>query len=229
MKFGLIGAMDEEIILYKNNINSLTESEKAKYFFYEGIFHGKDIVLVKSGAGKVNAAACTQMLIDEFDVSHIIFTGVAGALNPSLNVNDIVISKDSIQHDIDATALGFDRGQIPFENSKIFEADKILKDLAYKIAKEDRLSFIMGRILTGDQFIQNEDKSRSLHDYFKGDCVDMETAAVAHVCEINNVPYVAIRSISDKADHSADINFKEFCEKAAKNSYLLISKLINRF
>ncbi len=228
MKIGLIGAMDEEITLYKSDLKNLNESKKAKYTFYEGILNEKQVVLVKSGAGKVNAAACAQMLIDKFNVSYIIFTGVAGALNPSLNIYDIVISQDSIQHDMDATALGFDRGQIPFEDSKIFEADKILRELAYKIAKEDGLNPILGRILTGDQFIQSEDKSRSLHNYLKGDGVDMETAAVAHVCEINNVSYVAIRSISDKADHLANVDFKDFCEKAAKNSYIIVNKLISR-
>lgn len=220
--------MDEEIELYKSNLENLSELEKAKYFFYTGNFYGKDVVLVKSGVGKVNVASCTQLLIDKFNISKIIFTGVAGSLNSSLNIYDVVISEDSVQHDVDGTALGMEKGQIVFENLREFKSDSQLKNLAYQIAKEEELNPFIGRILSGDQFIQNSKKSKELRDYFKGDCVDMETAAFAHVCEINKISYLAIRSISDKADNSAEVDFNEFLPIAAKNSYKLVKGLIKR-
>jgi len=226
MKIGIIGAMDEEVNRYIQELKNCKKIKHAKFDFYSGNLSGKEVVVIKSGIGKVNAAACTQILIDTFKISKIIFTGVAGALNPILNPYEIVISKDSVQHDIDITAFGREKGEIPDEDSSIFKADKNLLELSCKIAKEENLKIISGRVLTGDQFIQSKEKSRELRKYFNGDCVDMETAAVAHVCKINQIPYVAIRSISDKADHSANIDFDVFLHKAAENSYSLVKKIL---
>lgn len=226
MRIGIIGAMNEEVELYISNLKKCKKIRYAKFDFYIGNFFGKEIVLVKSGIGKVNASACTQILINKFNINKVIFTGVAGALNPILNPYEIVISKDSVQHDIDITAFGRQRGEIPDEDSSIFKADKDLAETAYQIAKRENLKVILGRVLTGDQFIQSKEKSKELRRYFNGDCVDMETAAVAHVCKMNKIPYIAIRSISDKADCSSNIDFDVFLHKAAEISYSLVKNIL---
>jgi len=226
MTIGIIGAMDDEVNLYLQELKNKQPANHAEFQFFSGQLNNKEVIIVKSGAGKVNAAACTQILIDKFKISQAIFTGVAGALNPELEIGDIVISKDSIQHDVDSTALGFEKGQILFSNLKIFKAEEKLADLAYKISTKLGLKTIKGRILTGDQFITDKEKSKSLFKEFQGECVDMESAALAHVCTLNKIPHLIIRSISDKADHSATIDFKEFCKKAAKNSFTIVKELV---
>ena len=120
---GIIGAMDEEIQLLKEGMNNIRETKKAGITYYSGTFLGQDIVLCKSGVGKVNAGVCTQILIDQFKISKVIFTGVAGALNPTLEIGDIVISNVCQYHDLDASALGFKKGEIPFADKSTFMAD----------------------------------------------------------------------------------------------------------
>lgn len=223
---GIIGAMNEEVELYLASLKNTKETNIAGFNFASGNLSEKNVVIVKSGIGKVNAALCAQMLIHRFDVSSIIFTGVAGALNPNLNIKDIVISEDSIQHDIDAKSLGFEKGQIPFTDLRFFKADTSLINIALSAAESIGLKAMKGRILTGDQFITDQEHSISLRKEFDGDCIDMESAAVAHVCELNTTPHVIIRSISDKADHSASVDFAEFCKEAAENSFKLVSEIL---
>lgn len=227
MKIGIMGAMDEEIQSYLVELRTKHQTKISELIYYQGTLSGKSVVVVKSGAGKVNASICTQQLISEFNVDKIIFTGVAGAINPLLNILDIVISKDCIQHDMDAGQLGFKKGQIPFSEMISFVALPELIELASAAAKTLGLKAIKGRILTGDQFITDKAKARTLIEEFKGDCVDMESAAVAQVCFMNAIPYLAIRSISDKADHSASIDFNDFLKQASKNSFLLVKEIIS--
>tara|TARA_Y100000310_G_scaffold344957_1_gene460775 strand:+ start:3827 stop:5059 length:1233 start_codon:yes stop_codon:yes gene_type:complete len=224
---GIMGALEEEVELYLSELNETKKTKLTGFLFFSGKLSGKDVVVVKSGAGKVNASICAQILILNFKVSSIIFTGVAGALNPDLEIKDIVISKDSVQHDINAEELGFKKGQIPFSDLMVFNASDEMRKIAFSAADSFDLKVIEGRILTGDQFITDKKLSGSLRKEFKGDCVDMESAAVAHVCALNNVPHLIIRSISDKADHSASVDFNEFSKEASKNSFLLVKKLIS--
>ena len=226
-KIGIIGAMSEEVELYLSELKGSRQVQVSGYIFFSGEFAGKDVVIVKSGAGKVNAGVCAQILIQNFGVGSIIFTGVAGALNPDLEINDIVISRDSIQHDIDAEALGFEKGQIPFTDLKVFKASQELKKIGLDAGKKLGLKMTEGRILTGDQFIAEKEKTDYLRRKFGGDCVDMESAAVAQVCELNKVPHVIIRSISDKADHSAHIDFQEFAKDSSKKSFKLVKQMIS--
>ncbi len=221
--------MDEEIALYKQGMGEFVTFQKAGITFYEGIMNGKSVVLSKSGVGKVNASVCTQVLIDHFDVSQVIFTGVAGALNPALDIGDIVISKAAQQHDIDASALGFEKGTIPFAERSIFDADDTLIELARKTSEEvtDGKAMI-GLILSGDQFIAGGTQAKELYERFNGYCTEMEGAAVAQVCHMNNIPYVIIRSMSDKADGSAHINFAEFTQLAAQRSYQIVNNMLDR-
>lgn len=218
MAIGIIGALDEEIEEYKNLVKEIKEEEIAGIKFYLGKIEDIEVVIAKCGVGKVNAALCTQIMIDRKLVDKIIFTGVAGAINPILEIGDIVISTDSVQHDMDGEKLGFEKGQIPYTDLKFFKASESLIELAKKSCDDLKLKNITGRILTGDQFITNALHSEQIKTLFLGDCVDMESAAVAHVCVKNKIEHLIIRAISDKADHKAEVNFKEFVKSSAKNS-----------
>lgn len=226
-KIGLIGAMDAEIALLLANMSNIKQSVKAGITFYEGMFADKQVVLCKCGVGKVNAAVCTQVLIDTYGAEHIIFTGVAGALDPVLNIGDIVISTACSQHDMDVTPLGFPKGVIPFQEVSSFPADPQLVQLAYDASKQLQSGqVICGIVLSGDQFIANQDQVHLLHKEMNGACTEMEGAAVAQACYMNNKPYVVIRSMSDKADGSADVNFAEFTELASTQSYRIVEAML---
>lgn len=227
-KIGLIGAMAEEIERIEERLTNEKVSEKAGIRFMEGVFCGKSVVLCRSGVGKVNAAVCTQLLIDQFGVDAIIFTGVAGALDPALDIGDIVISSDCMQHDMDASALGFPRGTIPFADTSVFPADQALVKLAVQAGeRQESGRIVCGRVLSGDQFIADRDTVKLLHEQLGGTCTEMEGSAVAQVCAMNGIPYVVIRSMSDKADGSAHVNFAEFTVKAADRSYSIVERMVS--
>ncbi|OIJ12437.1 5'-methylthioadenosine/S-adenosylhomocysteine nucleosidase [Anaerobacillus alkalilacustris] len=230
MAIGIIGAMDEEIRLFKESIELKEEVVKATITFYVGIFKGKDVVICKSGVGKVNAAITTQLLIDHFSVSKIIFTGVAGAVDHDLNIGDIVISTSAVQHDLDASALGFKKGEVPmFDYSSDFPADVELIELAQQASScFEGVNVVTGRVLSGDQFIADHKKVEELGKVFKGKCVEMEGASVAHVAMLNNIPFVVIRSMSDKANGEANVNFTEFTNLASERSYTIVQNMLEK-
>lgn len=228
MKIAIIGAMLEEITALKQEMTIDRSVEIAHVQFYEGTMSNKEIVLCQCGVGKVNAALTTQILIDRFEVTHIIFTGVAGAVEEQLDVGDIVISTSAMQHDIDASPLGFKKGQIPmYDGSSDFQSDNSLIALAEESSTVcgDR-NIVKGRIVSGDQFIADANVVRDLRDTFSAVCVEMEGAAVAQVATLNAIPFVIIRSISDKANGEASMSFSEFTELASEQSRLIVSKMI---
>ncbi|MEB1807828.1 MAG: 5'-methylthioadenosine/adenosylhomocysteine nucleosidase [Bacillaceae bacterium] len=227
MVIGIIGAMKEEIELMKEEMDIESEKKIARITFYSGTMGKHKIVLCKSGVGKVNAALTTQILIDHFQTAKIVFTGVAGALDPNLNVGDIVISTSALQHDIDASPLGFKRGEIPmFEHTSDFPADASLIELAMKASEQLNIQVLKGRILSGDQFIASQELVQELQDTFSGACVEMEGSAVAQAAMLNDIPYVIIRSISDKANGEAKMSFNEFVEVAAKQSNFIVKAML---
>jgi adenosylhomocysteine nucleosidase len=231
VRIGIIGAMDEEIQHILDAMSNYEEKKKAGITFYVGIFNDYNVVLCKSGVGKVNASVCTQILIDEHEVSHIIFTGVAGAVNPELKIGDIVVSTDCMQHDMDASPLGFKLGEIPYCDVWVFEADTNLVDLALSASKEvvQDKRIMSGRILSGDQFIADREKVKFFHQELQGYCTEMEGAAVGQVCSMNGIPFVIIRSMSDQADGAADVNFLEFTKLASKNSFEIVNEMIKNW
>ncbi|MCK8817709.1 5'-methylthioadenosine/adenosylhomocysteine nucleosidase [Natroniella sulfidigena] len=232
MKFGIIGAMDVEVELLKKEMEIEDKLIKANMEFYSGTLLGKEVVVVRSGIGKVNAAVCSQILLDNFAVEAVLFTGVAGAIDRDLDMGDIIISTDVVQHDVDITAFGRDYGEIPELDQVAFKADEKLvtmaKEIGEELAQTEAIEVITGRILSGDQFISDEKKVEWLRETFAGQCTEMEGAAVGQVAYLNDTPFVIIRSISDKADEEADMSFDEFVEFAANNSYKMITEILKR-
>lgn len=227
-KIGIIGAMDEEVDILVDLMDVKETIEKASLKFYQGNLEGKDIVLVRCGIGKVNSALCAQILISELKVDAVVNTGVAGALNSELDVQDIVISTDAIQYDVDATAFGYKKGIIPRMENSVFEADERLINAAYKSSTEEvkNHKVVKGRVVTGDIFISSKELKDQLVNDFDAYCGEMEGAAIAHVCCLNNTPFVIIRAMSDKADGSAEVTYEEFVVDAAHNSKDIVLKML---
>ena len=227
-KVGIIGAMELEVSSLKNNMTIERKITKAGMEFCEGILKGTKVVVVRSGVGKVNAGICTQILSDIFGISHVINTGVGGSLNSSLDVGDIIISNDAIQHDMDAVDFGYPKGEIPQMGVKEFIANPKLADLAFNTAKElfPEIKIIKGRILTGDRFISSIAAKKVLDEEFNGDCCEMEGAAIAHAAYLNNIPFVIIRAVSDNADKPADTDYYTFERVYAQRSAKLVEELV---
>lgn len=229
-KIGIIGAMEEEVAV----LNSMIENKKiiniAGLEFNEGTIYEKDVVVVECGIAKVNAAMCTQILISEFNVDAVINTGVAGALHKELNINDVVISTDAVQYDVDASPMGDPIGTIPRMKTSTFIADKRLVDLAHEAFQEEDTEYkaYKGRVVTGDKFVADNETKKILREKFKGYCCEMEGGAIAHVAYCNNIPFVIIRAISDKADSSADTTYEEFVKKAAITSKDMVLGILKR-
>ncbi len=230
MKFGIIGAMEEEI----SKLESLMDIKRHKKIggmnFRQGLLEGIEIVLVHSGIGKVNAALCAHTLINNFRVDYVLFSGVAGALSQHLDIGDIVISSDSMYHDVDVTVFGYPVGQIPRLAVRAFPAETELIHRARMAAEEavPQRVFI-GRVLTGDRFVANKMEARRLGNELAGVCVEMEGAGVGQACYINKTPYVLIRCISDRADGTAAGDFKQFCRQAADTAAGIICGVLRRF
>jgi adenosylhomocysteine nucleosidase len=224
---GIIGAMQEEIELLLAQLDSKQTERHAGITYHQGLFKGKKVVLTRSGVGKVNAAVCTQLLIDRYRADAVIFTGVAGAVDPQLNIGDIVISTSSVQHDVDVTALGFPRGTIPYQEVSEYPSDARLIALAEEAGRKVYPGrCLTGKVLSGDQFIADRSVVKRLFEELGGACTEMEGASVAQVCYMNDVPHVIIRSMSDKADGSAHVNFTEFTIEAANRSFAIVEEMI---
>lgn len=223
----IIGALDEEIEAYVAHLDQPTEHPWKEFTFYEGWLSGKKVVIVKCGVGKVFAALTTQKLIDTYQPRSIIFSGVAGALNEAYEIGDIVVANDCIQHDLEAEALGIPRGTVPYTDYNYFKSDPHLLSLALSVEIDHNVH--AGRILTGDQFLTKKELNKFgyLTDELKGDAVEMEGAAVGQVCTVNEIPFIIIRTISDKANEEASVNFTTFVDEVAKNSFAITSHILS--
>ena len=251
-QIGIMGALNEEIKLLKDEMKLMKETKIAGRVFYSGKLEGKEIVLVEAGMGKVNAAITSQLLITKFKVEKIIFTGIAGGVSPDLGIGDLVIATKVAQHDYGSIGpQGFSpfkpgtlpEGKVNIE-SVYFKTDEKLLNIAMTVSRGitlDKLpegtivseevripKIVSGIIVTGDQFIVSKTKRKWLLETFNAMATEMEGGAVAQVCEINNVPFLLIRSISDLADEDAEINFEKFVNYAAKNSVLLVKKILSK-
>lgn len=228
-RIGIIGAMEEEIALLKEKMEIEVIVKKASMEFYQGTLKGREIVVVRSGIGKVNAGLCAQILVDVFNVNRLINTGIAGSLKAEINIGDIVISSDALQHDMDARNFGYARGEIPRMNTVSFPADPELISIA-KVACEEAnpdIRAFVGRIVTGDQFIAERSVKNEIASWTEGYCTEMEGAAIAQAAYLNKVPFVIVRAISDKADDSAAMDYPTFEQQAILHSVKLIEAFVS--
>lgn len=227
-KIGIIGAMQVEVEELISIMKVEKTLDKASMVFYEGTISGTQVVVVRSGIGKVHAGICMQILSDLFAVDAVINTGVAGSLKSEINIGDIVVSTDAIQHDVDVTALGYPVGQLPDMDIMSFQADEKLAELAIRSLEETKLPIkaYKGRVLSGDQFVSNADTKDFLVKTFDGSCTEMEGASIAQAAYLNHVPYLVIRAISDKADGSAHMDYPTFEKNAAHNSFVLVEHML---
>lgn len=228
---GIIGAMDEEVAMLKEKLTEVQVETKAAMDFYKGKLEGEDVVVVRSGIGKVNAAMCAQILADIYHADHVINTGIAGSLKAEINIGDIVLSTDALQHDMDAQAFGYEPGQIPRVDTLSFKADENMISLAKECCKKvnPEIGVFTGRVVSGDQFISDKEKKKWLTDTFAGYCTEMEGAAIAQVCYFNHIPFLIVRSISDKADDSASMDYPTFEAQAIRHSVNLMTEMIRCF
>lgn len=230
-KIGIIGAMEIEVASLKRDMTVRRALVKADMEFQEGVLEGQQVVVVRSGIGKVNAAVCTQILIDEFGVTAVINTGIAGSLKNEINIGDIVLSTDVVHHDMDATGFGYPLGQIPQMNVFSFQADEEMRNLAKKVCEEvnPEIQVFEGRIVSGDQFVSDKVVKEKISTNFSGYCTEMEGAAIAQAAHLNHVPFVIVRAISDKADDSATMDYPTFEAEAAEHSVRLIKGFLRNF
>lgn len=227
-KTGIIGAMEKEVSAIRNAMLITETRTFAGMNFISGTLGGKETVVVQCGIGKVNAGVCAQLLISLFGVDQIINTGVAGSLDNEINIADIVISTDAVQHDYDVSVLGFAKGEIPYTGLYAFTADEELRKKACRSVKavSPETGVFEGRICSGDQFIASKEQKNAIISQFGGKCAEMEGAAIAQVCYLNSIPFVIIRAISDKADDSEEMSYELFAEKAAKISASAVIHMI---
>ncbi|HCT91998.1 MAG TPA: 5'-methylthioadenosine/adenosylhomocysteine nucleosidase [Lachnospiraceae bacterium] len=229
-QIGIIGAMDEEVAKLKEQMEHARVVKKAQMDFYQGVLGGKQAVVVRSGIGKVNAALCAQILVDDFQVDALINTGIAGSLRNWIDIGDIVVSTDALQHDMDATNFGYPVGQIPRMDVLSFKADESLVKLAKEVCEEvnPEISVYCGRVVSGDQFVSEDGVKKRILEAFAGYCTEMEGAAIAQAAYLNGVPFVILRAISDKADNSASVDYPAFEKKAIEHSVKLTMGMMAR-
>ncbi len=229
MKIAIIGAMEEEVTILRDQIEYAKTEVIANSEFTSGTLHGKDVVLLKSGIGKVNAAMSTTILMERYQPDVIINTGSAGGFNPELNVGDLVISNEVCHHDVDATAFGYKYGQVP-QMPATYPADEKLVKVAEEAAKElNDMKILTGLIASGDSFMSDPVRVNDVKTKFPAiEAVEMEAAAIAQVAYQYGTPFVIIRSLSDIAGKDSDISFDQFLKTAAKNSAKLVVSIVEK-
>ena len=225
---GIIGAMDEEVDQLIARMTKVQSQRIAGMKYYYGLLAGKAAVIVMCGIGKVNMTVCTQVMIDRFSPDFLINTGVAGSLSAEINIGDMVFAEDAVEHDMDTSTFGDPRGQVPRMNVFGFPCDPKMVDLAEEVNKKvnpDIRSF-SGRIATGDQFIHDNEYKDFLVEEFGALCCEMEGAAMAHTAYLNEIPCLIVRSISDKADGTAELDYQKFKSIAVDHEVKLIMGLM---
>lgn len=224
-KLAIMGAMEEEIeplLAYFEKVNVV---EFANNKYYEVSYNDLDIVIAYSKIGKVFASLTASTMIEKFGCDTLLFSGVAGGINPKLKIGDLIIADKLCQHDLDITAFGHPHGFVP--GGKVFvETSKELREVAIKVANENHLKVIVGTIATGDQFVHSNERKEYIEKTFTADALEMEGASVAVVCDALNVPFFILRAISDTADMDAGFDFDEFLKSSAKNSADYLIKIL---
>ena len=223
---GIIGAMEEEVTILKRKLNDMNEINIAHVKFYVGKLNHKEGVLTQSGIGKVNASISTTLLIEKFNPEVVINTGSAGALDQTLSIGDILVSNHVLYHDANATAFGYEYGQIP-QMPKTYTTDPTLLKKTMHVLEQQQLNGKVGMIVSGDSFIGSSEQRQKIKQQFpEAMAVEMEATAIAQTCYQFKVPFIVIRAVSDLANGKADISFEEFLDKAALSSSETVSLLV---
>ena len=231
----ILGAMDSEIEAFLEHIDPAVKYELlTNLVVHEGMLEQQPVTIARTGVGKAMSALNCQCII-EFLIREdkrpacIIFTGLAGAINPELKIGDTLVASDCVQHDLDTTILGIPRGTVPDSPYRFLESDRELFEVAMSYSPQEGTVY-SGRILTGDQFIHNSrsESYRYMTDELKGDAVEMEGAAVALCAAVNHIPFLLIRTISDEADGNARIKFREFVPRASQNSLGVVRHILRK-
>lgn len=227
----VIGAMEEEVRLLAAEMEVSDDAGHAGIVVRRGHFRGVEIALAQCGVGKVNAAVCTQMLIDLYRPDAVLFSGVAGGLLPNMGIGDIVVASHLIQYDVDITAFGRRPGELPGQD-RMIESDPDLVqratdafDRAFK-DDDEAPNLMLGTVVSGDSFIQDTDKLRWLQREFAALATEMEGAALGYTCQLNRVPFVVIRGLSDTAGEDASADFEANLSQVCRNCYRLMAELI---
>lgn len=228
---GVIGAMDCEVSALKSKLNNREEIKHGELTINIGTLHGHNIVLVKSGVGKVNAALCTQYIIDKFNPNFIINTGIAGGIASGLKVGDIVAGKELVQYDFDVSAIGYARGYMctgknPDKPTVFYSDEKLIKE--FEQAAKGSLNVVTGTIASGDTFVSDKNKKTEIKNLFNASAVEMEGAAIAQAATVNKIPFIIVRAISDLADDTAAKDHEFVETQMAQLSSDTIEKLLQR-
>ena len=230
-RIGIIGAMEVEV----NELISQTEVKETRVVcditYYSGIMYGRNVVIAQCGMGKVNAGMCALTMISDFDAKYIINTGTSGSLDDRLEIGDMIISTDAVQHDFDASPIDFEKGEIPYTGKYSFEADEKLIQLATKAAGEciPDVNLLHGRVCSGDQFINSVEAKNAITEQFGGLCCEMEGGAIAQVCYLSDTPFVIIRAVADTADGDLPEDYYEFEKLAALRCAAVLEYMVEHF
>ena len=227
MKIGIIGAMQEEITPLLERIGKYTEIKYAKNSYFQAEFNGIELVIAYSKIGKVFSTLTASIMIEKFGVEKILFSGVAGGINPNLKIGDLIYATKLTQHDLDITAFGHPFGYVP-EGAVFIETSSALNIIADKVAEENKIKLGKGVIATGDQFVANPERKNWIEKEFKADALEMEGASVAVVCNSLEIPFFILRAISDSANDTADMDFDAFLEDSAKVSANFIINMLKK-
>ncbi len=227
VKLGIIGAMEVEVKTLMEQVEGAQMREKGGMTFCAGTLNGMSVVIARCGIGKVSAALCVQAMTDLYGVTHIVNTGVAGSLDAQIDIADLVVSTDALEHDMDLTPLGYRPGEVPDLGTVAYPADAELvagiKRAAAKAAPD--VHVFEGRVVSGDQFVASHEKKAQLARDFGGMCCEMEGASIAHACYVNGIPFAVVRAISDKADGSAEMAYPEFEASSAVRCAAVVEEL----
>lgn len=226
MVIGIIGAMQMEIDNLKEAMTDTTVSTYSGVEFVKGNIDGKEVVAAVCGIGKVFAAICAEAMILKFDVDMIVNIGVAGSLTKDLSVLDIAVAKNVVQHDMDTSAIGDPVGLLSGINTVFLDANKSMNEVLCKCIEEKEISYKLGTIATGDQFIAKKEQKDLIKSRFEAIAAEMEGGSIGHVCFINNVPFAILRSISDSEGGAMD--YETFAEKAAVQSIEVVLDFIKK-
>ena len=220
MKIGIIGAIEAEISLYLDKLENRRDSEFIKRTFHEGTFLGKEVVIVAAGMGQVNAASGAMALVNNYKADFIIVSGVAGGIDKSLHIGDTVIADKVCYHDLDAMVFE----DHPKVSGGYFIPDEKISSILFETPEKHTGKVVKGTIVTGDVFIEQEGRE-DIIKRFAPMCTDMETAAIAHICNLCDVPFAAVRSMSDTEEESGHNAFETNCKKASESSYLTVENM----